>query len=84
MGSGRDTGDADMNFLSLFSGIGGFDLAFERAGMVSDSVVEIDKNAQNILKRHFPNSKLYSDVKEVGNAVAVPVVDWIGKRINNT
>jgi DNA (cytosine-5)-methyltransferase 1 len=57
-----------MKVLSLFSGIGGFDLAFERAGMVSDSMVEIDKNAQNILRRHFPNSKLYNDVKEVGNA----------------
>jgi DNA (cytosine-5)-methyltransferase 1 len=57
-----------MKFLSLFSGIGGFDLAFQRAGMVSDSIVEIDKNCQNVLRRHFPDSKLFTDVKEVGNA----------------
>jgi DNA (cytosine-5)-methyltransferase 1 len=31
-------------------------------------MVEIDKNCQNILHRHFPNAKLYNDVKEVGNA----------------
>jgi DNA (cytosine-5)-methyltransferase 1 len=57
-----------MKLLSLFSGIGGFDLALERTGMICDSMVEIDKNCQNVLRRHFPNSKLYDDVKEVGNA----------------
>jgi DNA (cytosine-5)-methyltransferase 1 len=57
-----------MRFISLFSGIGGFDQAFENAGMVCDSMVEIDKNCQNILRRHFPNAKLFDDVKEVGIA----------------
>lgn len=57
-----------LKFLSLFSGIGGFDMALERAGMTCDAVVEINMNAQNILRRHFPNARLYNDVKEVGNA----------------
>jgi DNA (cytosine-5)-methyltransferase 1 len=61
-------GVAGMNFLSLFAGIGGFDLAFENSGMVCDSMVEKDKNCQVILKRHFPHAKLFNDVKEVGNA----------------
>ncbi len=57
-----------MKFISLFAGIGGFDLALERAEMVGDSMVEIDKNCQNILRRHFPNSRIYNDVQEVGTA----------------
>jgi site-specific DNA-cytosine methylase len=40
-----------MNFISLFSGIGGFDLAFQRAGMECVAVCEIDKAAQGILRR---------------------------------
>ncbi len=58
-----------MRFLSLFSGIGGFDLGLERAGMVCDSVCEIDKNCQTILDRHFPRAKLYDDVKKVGKKI---------------
>lgn len=55
-----------MKFISLFSGIGGFDLAFDRAGMECVTVCEIDKNAQAILRRHFPNATLYDDVRKVG------------------
>lgn len=55
-----------MNFISLFSGIGGFDLGFERAGMTCDAVCEIDKNAQNMLRRHFPHAKLFDDVHKIG------------------
>lgn len=57
-----------MKFVSLFSGIGGFDLAFERAGMECVSVCEIDKNAQAILRRHFPKAELFDDVRKVGIA----------------
>jgi len=55
-----------MKFISLFSGIGGFDLAFERAGMVCDTVCEIDKDAQKVLRRHFPHARLVDDVRKVG------------------
>lgn len=55
-----------MKFISLFSGIGGFDLAFERAGMECVAVCEIDKNAQSVLRRHFPKAKLFDDVRKVG------------------
>ena len=55
-----------MKFISLFSGIGGFDLAFERAGMECVTVCEIDKNAQEVLRRHFPKAELFDDVRKVG------------------
>lgn|SRR5581483_7086264 len=61
-----------MNFLSTFSGIGGFDLGFEQSGMTCVSQVEIDKHCQNILRRHFPNTSLYDDVRKVGEQTHEP------------
>ena len=57
-----------MKFLSLFSGIGGFDLGLERSRMKCDSVCEIDPSAMKVLKKHFPKAKVFTDVKEVGIA----------------
>jgi len=57
-----------MNYISLFSGIGGFDLAFERAGMECVGLCEIDDVAQSVLRHHFPNVPLYDDVREIGIA----------------
>lgn len=54
-----------MRVLSLFSGIGGFDLGFKRAGMDIIGMCEIDSHAQKVLKKHFPDVVLHSDVREV-------------------
>jgi len=54
-----------MKVLSLFSGIGGFDLGFERAGMEVVGMCEIDRHAQAVLQRHFPNATLHTDVRSV-------------------
>ena len=51
-----------MKAVSLFSGVGGFDLALERNGVEVVATCEIDKHAQKILTRHFPKAKLFSDV----------------------
>lgn len=47
-----------MNYLDLFSGIGGFALGFRRAGWTFDNhyFSEIDKNAISVYKRHFPEA----------------------------
>lgn len=55
-----------MKSVSLFSGIGGFDLGFQRAGIECVAVCEIDKNAQAVLRRRFPNVELFDDVRKVG------------------
>lgn len=52
---------------TFFSGIGGFDLAFEQAGFTVNSMCEIDQHAQGILLRHFPDAKLYDDIRKVGS-----------------
>jgi len=49
-------------FVSLFAGVGGFDLGFENAGHTCVGQVEIDKHAQKILKKHWPHVPLHDDV----------------------
>lgn len=48
---------------SLFSGIGGFDLAAAWAGWTNVFNCEIDPFCRRILKYHFPESKQYEDVQ---------------------
>lgn len=62
-----------MRFGSLFSGIGGFDLAFERAGMECAWQCEIDKDARKVLQRHFEGVKIYDDVRTITADNAEPV-----------
>jgi DNA (cytosine-5)-methyltransferase 1 len=50
----------------LFAGIGGFGLGFDNAGMKTIWHVEIDKNCQDVLRRHNPDSLILSDVCEAG------------------
>ena len=49
---------------SLFSGIGGFDLAAEWMGWENIFQVEWDKYCQKVLAKNFPNVKRYGDIKE--------------------
>jgi DNA (cytosine-5)-methyltransferase 1 len=65
-----------MTFGSLFAGIGGFDLGFERAGMLPLWQVEIDDYCTRVLEKHWPNVKRYRDVRECGkhNLESVDVV----------
>lgn len=48
---------------SLFSGIGGFDLAAAWAGWTNVFNCEIDPFCRRVLKYHFPESKQYEDVQ---------------------
>jgi len=62
-----------LTFGSLFAGIGGFDLGFERAGMKCLWQVEIDSFCNRVLEKHWPNVKRYGDVREVGKHNLEPV-----------
>lgn len=52
-----------MKVLDLFSGIGGFSLGLERAGMTTVAFCEFEEHAQKVLRRHWPNVPIYDDVR---------------------
>lgn len=54
--------------VSLFAGIGGFDLAMQRAGIEVKAAVEIDAKCRQVLGRRFPESSLFGDIQEVTGA----------------
>jgi DNA (cytosine-5)-methyltransferase 1 len=60
-----------LTFGSLFAGIGGFDLGFERAGMQCKWQVEIDPYCQKVLAKHWPNVRRWDDVRTFP-----PAGDW--------
>lgn len=54
-----------MKALSLFSGIGGIDLAGEWAGIKTIAFCERESFCQEVLKKHWPNTPVYDDVTEL-------------------
>ena len=53
-----------MNHGSLFSGIGGFDLAAEWAGFTNLFNCEWEEFPRKVLKHHFPNAEQYEDIHD--------------------
>lgn len=51
--------------VSLFTGIGGFDLAAEQAGMRVTGQVEIDPFCNRVLSRRFPDMLSMEDIRDV-------------------
>ena len=51
---------------SLFSGIGGFDLGFQRAGMDTAFFVERERFCRAVLRKHWPDVPIFDDVRAVG------------------
>lgn len=56
-----------INYIDLFSGIGGFALGLKKAGFIFENhwFSEINKNAINIYKKHFPKAKELGDVTTI-------------------
>jgi site-specific DNA-cytosine methylase len=61
---------------SLFSGVGGFDLGLERAGMQVVFQCEADPYRRRVLDRHWPDVPVYPDVCELKGA-ELPHVDLL-------
>ena len=51
--------------LSLFSGIGGLDLAAQWAGIETVAFCEIEPYAVSVLKRRWPCVPIYNDIREL-------------------
>ncbi len=58
---------------SLFSGIGGFDLGFQRTGIETIWQVEIDEYCQKVLAKNFPGVQRFADIRECGAHNLSPV-----------
>lgn len=55
-----------IRLLDVFSGIGGFSLAFEKAGFNVIGAIEKDANAYQIYKKNFPNvDMICTDIDKV-------------------
>ena len=54
-----------MKVLDIFSGIGGFSLGLERAGMETVAFCEIDPHCRKVLENHWPGAPMFTDVKEI-------------------
>lgn len=52
-----------MNVLDLFSGIGGFSLGLERAGMRTVALCEIEPYARALLAKHWPDVPCHADIR---------------------
>ncbi len=65
-----------LSFGSLFAGIGGFDLGFERAGMKCLWQVEIDDYATKVNTKHWPDVPKFRDIRDCGkhNLATVDVI----------
>ena len=71
-----------MKVLSLFSGVGGFDMGLENAGMQTVFQCEWDKHANTILHKHWSTVPKWEDVSTLtgkhilANAPVIDVVAW--------
>jgi len=54
-----------MKALDLFSGIGGFSLGLERAGIETIAFCEIEDYPVSILNKHWPNVPVYRDIRKL-------------------
>ena len=69
-----------MKVLSLFSGVGGFDMGLERAGMETVYQCEWDKHANTILNKHWPDVPKWDDVSTLtGKHILAgrPIIDVV-------
>jgi DNA (cytosine-5)-methyltransferase 1 len=67
-----------MKYFSMFSGIGGFELAISKRNPNAECVgfSEIDKYAIQTYKKHFPNHKNFGDAKTI-NPKRIPDFDLL-------
>jgi DNA (cytosine-5)-methyltransferase 1 len=63
-----------LNVLDLFSGIGGFSLGLERAGMRTVAFCEQDAYCTRVLNRHWPTVPVYPDVRTIPHIGGIDLV----------
>lgn len=71
-----------LKVLDLFSGIGGFSLGLERAGMSTIAFCEINTYCRKILNRHWPDVPVFDDIRKLSAKQLTGATDttnnWFG------
>ena len=67
-----------MKAISLFSGVGGFDIGFERAGIETVLQAEQDPWCLEVLARHWPQTERVTDVRDVSKERTSAVIGRMG------
>jgi len=62
---------------SLFSGVGGFDLAASRMGWDNIFQVEIDPFCRRVLQKNFPDAQRFTDIKHFDGSAFAGKIDII-------
>jgi DNA (cytosine-5)-methyltransferase 1 len=62
-----------MRVLDLFSGLGGFSLGLERAGMQTVAFCEIDPFCRQVLRKHWPDVPQFEDIRTLKGEQVGPV-----------
>lgn len=62
-----------LTVLDLFSGVGGFSLGLERAGMKTVAFCEIEPFCRAVLKKHWPDVPQFEDVRKLRGEDVGPV-----------
>ena len=63
-----------LSHVSLFSGIGGFDLAAEWAGIQTVMFAEKDSHCQDVLRKHWPDVPILDDVRSVDDSIKADII----------
>lgn len=67
-----------LTIASFFSGIGGFELGFERAGFQTTMQCEIEPFCNLILEKHWPSVKRFKDIREITSDAIPAATVWVG------
>jgi DNA (cytosine-5)-methyltransferase 1 len=67
-------GGHGLKAVELFAGIGGIELGLERYEYQTELLCEIDPGAQRVLRKHFPDIPIDTDVRHIKS---LPKVDLV-------
>lgn len=62
--------------IDLFSGIGGFALAAHWAGFTTTVFCEKERFCQDVLRKHWPDVPIVSDIRDFDGSAIVPQVAY--------
>lgn len=65
-----------LTYGSTFSGVGGFDLGFDRAGLICSFQIEIDRFCLQVLQKRWPHILRLKDIRH-GTKETLPAVDLL-------